>query len=82
MMYYHPGYMIGFGLLALIAGLIHLLFWLFVIIVIIKLVKRRKNGSWHKMWQDRGAVGILRERFAKGEISKEEFEERKRVLES
>ncbi|MBX4181313.1 SHOCT domain-containing protein [Candidatus Parcubacteria bacterium] len=66
----------------MVSGVIHAIFWLFVIILIIKLLRRRKHGGWQKMWRDGGAMGVLRERYAKGEINKEEFEERKKTLES
>ena len=71
--YYSPFHFLG--------SIISVLFWLFIIIFIIKFIKRNKRGDWHRMWESHGAIGILRERYAKGEISKEEYEERKRVLE-
>lgn len=57
-----------------------------VIVLIIKAVKAifggRVRGDWHH-WRDRmggGALEMLRERYAKGEIDQEEFEARKKVL--
>ena len=43
--------------------------------------RRMRGMRWHNMMQDHmGAMHTLRERYAKGEISKEEFEEKKKVL--
>lgn len=55
------------------------LFWIVFLIVLLVVVSKYAKGER----RGRGsAVEILRERFAKGEISKEEFEERKRALEA
>lgn len=78
MMYYNY----GFEPFHTIGSAISVIFWILVIIFILKLVKRGKRGNMH--WEGWGehktAIGLLRERFAKGEISKEEYEEKKRVL--
>lgn len=63
-------------------GLIWLLFLIFLIVGGIWIVQgaiRRGDFSKERSSSDR-AVEILRERYARGEISKEEFEERKRDL--
>lgn len=39
------------------------------------------QGSGHAMPPHRGPLDILKERFARGEIDKSEFEERRRILE-
>ncbi|HZE37590.1 MAG TPA: SHOCT domain-containing protein [Stackebrandtia sp.] len=52
------------------------LFWI-AVIVVIAAVFRRKRGGWH---YNHGAEGVLRERFAKGEISEEEYRQRLEVL--
>ncbi len=58
--------------------------WILVIAIILWLLR----GSRHDRWMKRGrhmfydpAMDTLRERYAKGEISKEEYEERKKALE-
>ncbi|HEU0080587.1 MAG TPA: SHOCT domain-containing protein [Candidatus Paceibacterota bacterium] len=59
------------------------IFWILVILAIVAAIRRRRaNGgrwSWGMPWPDKG-MEILKERYAKGEITKEEYEERKKVL--
>jgi putative membrane protein len=55
------------------------LFWILILIIIFKLAKRGRP-NWHS-WTGHDAIHILRERYAKGEIDKEEYEEKKSVLE-
>lgn len=84
-MYYgNPwGMMGGFGLFAGLGAIISLLFWVLIILLIVRLIRRAsRKGNWHRVWGEKDAMEILRERFARGEINKEEFEERKRALES
>ena len=78
MMYYNYH---TFSPFLIIGPVISFLFWLLVIIVIIKLLKGHKRGEWTEMWGSRNAINILRERYARGEISKDEYEERRKVLE-
>jgi putative membrane protein len=57
------------------------LFWLLFIGVLIFVVFRfrRGGGRWH---QAQSAEGVLAERYARGEISVEEYRERLNVLKS
>ncbi|UCF31517.1 MAG: SHOCT domain-containing protein [bacterium] len=63
-------------------GIGMLLFWV-VIVVLIVLVVRSMTGGGVSSSQPgaRDPMDILKERYARGEISTEEFEERKGVLE-
>jgi putative membrane protein len=53
-----------------------------LVVVLVVLVIRRLGGSGHfpAMLLGKTPLEILRERFARGEIGKEEFEERRRLL--
>lgn len=59
-------------------GLFHILWWAFVVALIVLLVRWIAFGRGR---DDDRALSILRERYARGEIGKEEFEARKRDLE-
>ena len=69
-----------------IFGPIMMIFFLVVAVAVIVLVVRWLSGSGRGSSAQQHApsgktpVDILKERFAKGEIDKEEFEERRRVL--
>ncbi|MDH3321032.1 MAG: SHOCT domain-containing protein [Betaproteobacteria bacterium] len=62
-------------------GIVHMVLWWFLIILgIVVLAKWLFGGrSGHASGEDR-ALSILRERYARGEIDKTEFEARKRDL--
>jgi putative membrane protein len=59
----------------------HVIGWVFWIVVIIFVIKAIRGRVWRNNWieHDR-AMEILKERYAKGEINKEEFEEKKKTL--
>jgi len=71
MMGYYGG--MGFGWLGMA------LFWVLVAVVVVYLLRAFSQGQapGHK---DGQAMEILRERYAKGEIGREEFEARRRDL--
>lgn len=54
------------------------LFWLILLVVIIVLVKQFVTPPR----EAESAMDILKKRYAKGEITKEQFEEQKKVLQS
>lgn len=80
MMYpYYYGNMYGWGWGG---GLMMLLFWALVIVLIVWAVKasRRGHGADWSAGHGKTALDILKERYAKGEIDKAEFEEKKKDL--
>ena len=65
------------------AGLEHILIVLLIIWVIVRLVagpRWRRGFGGSGMWHAHSALTTLNERYAKGEIDKEEYEERKKTL--
>jgi putative membrane protein len=68
---------IAFGGFAIFGGLLGLAFWILVIVAIVALVR----GSRPAAHASGGpAVQLLEERYARGEITREEFLERRTVL--
>ncbi|MGO4558144.1 SHOCT domain-containing protein [Mesorhizobium sp. 2RAF21] len=81
-------HMMGWGgaWYAMIFGPLFMIVFLAVLVAGAVLLVRGPGGSWsgpmspHRSVTSRAPLDILRERFARGEIDKEEFEERRRVL--
>lgn len=77
-----PGMMGGYGM-GWFGMIFMFIFWILVIIGLVFLIKwliqstKKEPESAHSSSR---AIDILKERYAKGEINKEEFEEKKRVL--
>lgn len=72
------GYGLGWG----IFGIIFMVLWWVIVIVAIVLFIRfigrsSRGGSWH----EKSPLEILKERYVKGEITREEFQEIKKELE-
>ncbi len=70
------GWGMGFG------GIFMILFWIVIIAAVVMLVKWLAGGSARiDLPREKSALDILKERYARGEIGKEEFEQKKRDLE-
>lgn len=84
MMGHYYGHMGGFGFGF---GLIFMLiFWALVIFAIFALIRGFSgHGCWHNIGdhknKENDAINILKQRYAKGEISKDDFEKMKKDLE-
>ncbi len=77
--YWHYGW--GWGHM-LFGSLMMILFWGGIILLIVLVVRWLGGGSVRETPQPprNKALDVLKERFARGEIDKEEFEERSRLL--
>lgn len=82
MMYYgpHEAYWGGAGVFGLFSGLIMVVFWVLFIMLIIWVIREARGKHPHHFRFSSSALDILKERYAKGEIDKEEYEEKKKVL--
>ena len=73
------GWGMGFG------GIFMILFWVLVIGVIFVLVKwltsSRGSDAGNNASDERTALNILQERYARGEIDRDEFEQKRQDLE-
>jgi len=69
------GHMFGWGF----GGIMMIVFWAAVILLIVWVVKG-VHGDDYTKHNSKSAVDILKERYAKGEIDKREFEEKKKDL--
>ena len=68
------GFGMGFG------GGFMWLFWILLIVAIVWVVKESTGGSNNSSETQKSALDILKERYAKGEIDQQEFEQKKRDL--
>ena len=81
--YMGPGMMGGWGV-GWFGGIFMLIFWVLVIVGLIFLIRfliqTTKGNSGMNRGSSSGALEILKERYARGEIDKQEFEEKKKDL--
>jgi putative membrane protein len=83
MMNYYWGYggPMAFGGFGWLFGFI---WWIFVIFVIVSVIRLFFGGRHHRRWEEEEksdtALDILRQRYAKGEITKKEFDTVKKDL--
>ena len=78
---YYYGHSFGSG-----EFLLHFILTIFIIWIVFMVIRTfvwgRRGRRWRhrSMWQHSSALEIIDERYAKGEISKEEYEERRKTL--
>jgi putative membrane protein len=65
----------GFGLIEFLFGLAWLAFWIAVVVIVVRLLK-----SGPATTRPSSALRVLEERYARGEIDRDEYFERRRVL--
>ncbi len=73
----------GYGYADPLGWIFMLLFWALIVIGVIVLIRWLGHGRHRHGWHEHGhsAMDVLKERYAKGEIDKREFEEKKKDLE-
>ena len=72
-------YMSGYGWGGMGFGMS--LFWILLIVAIVMLLQNIPgSGTSSEQRQEKTALDILKERYARGEIEREEFEQKKRDL--
>lgn len=71
---YGPDYMFGFGWVFM------LVFWALIVWGVVALIKGFNNSDHHNKQDEDKAFSLLRERYAKGDLSKKEYEEKKSDL--
>ena len=57
------------------------IFWVIIIVLVVWMIVNRSNKNRLNFPQNENALDILRKRYAKGEITKEQFEQMKKDLE-
>ena len=80
-MYYGPGFFGG----GFLGWIIPVLFWVVVILLFISLFRHGRREEYHGRYEEHEeeedtAMQILRERYAKGEITKRQFDAMKKDL--
>ena len=78
--YAHPMMWGGYGFMGALGSLL----WVILIILVIVLAIRwlRHGTPRRGAWMSSSALDILKERYAKGEMTTAEYEERKKALEA
>ena len=74
---YYNDFMGGFGWVGLISMI---LFWTLIIWAIVALIRSVSGKETHYENNEHEALRIIKERYARGEINKKEFDEKKRDL--
>ncbi|MDA8065740.1 MAG: SHOCT domain-containing protein [Thermaerobacter sp.] len=73
------GMMGGYGL-GIAGGILMLVFWVLVVVGLVLLVRYLWAATPHAAGTKGTALELLKERYARGEIGKEEFDQKRRDL--
>jgi putative membrane protein len=69
----------GYSIFHLLGHIFWIVILVAVIVMAIRWMRQGKHSSWHR-YCGNSALDVLRERYARGEIEKPEYEDRKKVL--
>ena len=70
----YDGHVFGFG------GVIMWLFWILLIVVIVWIVKAAMGSGENRIGKGKSALKLLQERYARGEIDREEYQQKREDL--
>jgi putative membrane protein len=73
-----PLAVVGWGVLPIVGGFVGIAFWILLVALIVLLVRGIRTTE---PASGQSAVRVLEERYARGEITQEDFLERRAVLE-
>lgn len=79
-MWFNGGMMGGFGISWILMFIVQLLFWATILYLIFVAIKKINVKDDHRSSREDKCIQILKERYAKGEISEEEYKEMKNIL--
>jgi putative membrane protein len=74
------GYYQGWGVHSFFGGLVWIVLSILVVLLVIRLMRSNTSHFHHEYRDNSRALDILKERYAKGEINKEEFEVKKKDI--
>lgn len=81
MMWWGDGWSAGWGGAWAGMMLVHALWWIFIVFAFVGFIRWLVSGdAGGRRFREDRAMDVLRERYARGEIGKEEFEERRQYL--
>ena len=69
------------GLGSFSGGIFMVLWWVLIIVAVVVIIKWLVDSSSGAERDDKTALDILKQRYAKGEITKEEFQSKKKDIE-